>query len=72
MYMAIIHPAFKQVAEQNYEFASACSEMFNTPSYTFVQPSDVYIEDEIIGFPPEPSEILSIVGSYNELNSCIA
>ena len=66
MYMAIIHPAFEQVAKQNYEFASACSEMFNTTSYTFVQPSDVYIEDEIIGFPPEPSEILSVVGSYIE------
>ena len=66
--MAIIHPTFEQVAKQNYAFASACSEMFITPSYTFAQPSDVYINDENKGFPPEPSEILSVVGSYIETN----
>ena len=66
--MAIIHPTFEQVAKQNYAFASACSEMFTTPSYTFAQPSDAYTDDKNKGFPPEPSEILSVVGSYIETN----
>jgi hypothetical protein len=66
--MSSIHPVFESVAELNYEFASACSEMFVPEDYTFVQPNDVYVEDDVAGFPPEPSEILTVVASYVEMN----
>ena len=66
--MEQIHPIFESVAELDYDLASACSELFIPEEYTFVQPSDVYTEDDA-GFPPEPSELLTVVASYIEYDS---